>query len=133
MRETITAGILLITLCAAPRAWADFVVAGQPSVARATTQPEDKPAPSPLPTEATETESRPRFAKAQGFGDDVPLHFAVRQIVPRAVKVHYGPGVDPDAVVTWKGGQGWNWVLFHAVHPLGLRLVMTPMAVEIRK
>jgi hypothetical protein len=56
-----------------------------------------------------------------------------RQIVPRAVKVTYGPGADPEAAVDWKGGQGWNRVLFNAVRPLSLRLVMTHMAVEIRK
>jgi hypothetical protein len=53
--------------------------------------------------------------------------------VPPAVKVTYGPGADPDALVDWRGGQGWNRVLFDAVKPLGLRLVMTHMAVEIRK
>ena len=40
---------------------------------------------------------------------------------------------DPAAPVDWKGGEGWNRVLCRAVHPLGLRLVMTYMAVQIRK
>jgi hypothetical protein len=74
-----------------------------------------------------------RFKLAYGFGNRIPLSFAVRQIVPPAVKVSYGPGADPDALVDWRGGQGWNRVLLEAVKPLGLRLVMTHMAVEIRK
>ena len=100
-------------------------------------------APAPAPSEASNPPTlaatspaaslQPRFKLAQGFGDQVPLSFAVRQIVPRAVRVTYGPGADPDALVDWKGGQGWNRVLFRAVHPLGLRLVMTYMAVQIRK
>jgi hypothetical protein len=54
-------------------------------------------------------------------------------MVPPAVKVTYGPGVDPEAVVDWQGGEGWNRVLANVVRSLGLRLVMTTMAVEIRK
>ncbi|MDE1905072.1 MAG: hypothetical protein KGH75_01295 [Rhodospirillales bacterium] len=70
---------------------------------------------------------------AKGFGNDVPLGFACRQIVPAAVRVTYGPGADPSMVVSWKGGKGWNEVLREAVKPIGLRLVMTRMAVEIRR
>jgi hypothetical protein len=69
---------------------------------------------------------------AYGFGDNVPLAFACRQIVPPAVKVTYGPGADPQMLVSWKGGKTWNRVLRDTVKPLRLRLVMTHMAVEIR-
>lgn len=69
---------------------------------------------------------------AYGFGNKIPLSFACKQIVPPAVKVTYGPGADPGTLVTWKGGRGWNQVLLAAVKPLGLKLVMTHMAVEIR-
>ena len=74
-----------------------------------------------------------RLKVAFGFGARIPLSFAVRQIVPPAVKVTYGPGADPNALVDWKGGQAWNRVLFDAVKPLGLRLVMSDLVVEIRK
>jgi hypothetical protein len=74
-----------------------------------------------------------RYKLAFGFGTRIPLSFAVRQIVPRAVKVTYGPGADPNALVDWKGGQAWNRVLFDAVKPLSLRLVLSRTAVEIRK
>ena len=73
------------------------------------------------------------FKIAAGFGDQIPLSFAVRQIVPSDVRVTYGPGADPNARVDWKGGAGWNRVLLDAVKPLGLHLVMTSLAVEIRK
>ena len=65
--------------------------------------------------------------------DELINAFAVRQIVPATVKVTYGPGADPNALVDWKGGQTWNRVLLAAVKPLGLRLVLTHTAVEIRK
>lgn len=70
---------------------------------------------------------------AYGFGNNVPLAFACRQIVPGAVHITYGPGADPQTPVSWKGGDTWNHVLRDAVSPLGLHLVMTTMAVEIRR
>jgi hypothetical protein len=70
---------------------------------------------------------------AYGFGNVVPLNFACRQIVPPAVKITYGAGVDPQTPVSWKGGDTWNHVLRDAVAPTGLHLVMTHMAVEIVK
>ena len=70
---------------------------------------------------------------AFGFGKSVPLAFACRQIVPNAVKITYGPGADQAALVNWKGGDTWNHVLRDAVQPLGLHLIMTTMAVEIRR
>jgi hypothetical protein len=70
---------------------------------------------------------------AYGFGKSVPLAFACRQIVPYAVKITYGPGADQAVLVDWKGGDTWNHVLRDAVEPLGLHLVMTTMAVEIRR
>lgn len=74
-----------------------------------------------------------RWKVASGFGSKVPLGFACKQIVPPAVKVTYGPGASPDVLVTWQGGKGWNQVLLAAVKPMGMKLVMTHMAVEIRK
>lgn len=64
------------------------------------------------------------FAIARGFGEQVPLSFAVRQIVPASVKVHYGKTVDQTTPVDWKGGRPWNAVLWSAIHPLGLHLVL---------
>jgi len=140
--RVVTIGLLFSGLLFAPCARADFVIAGQkPAVSAGAPAAQGAPdAVSPAvggqgSTVSTETPhpDRPQFMVAEGFGDHVPLRFAVRQIVPKAVKVTYGPGADPDAAVDWRGGQGWNWVLFRAVRPLGLRLVMTNMAVEIRK
>ena len=115
------AGVLLAAALAPARA--DFVIAGSPPQT-----------PTPPPPAATATLSDTlRFTTAYGFGEQVPLSFAVRQIVPKTVKVSYGPGADPASLVDWKGGRPWNRVLLAAVKPLGLRLVMTYKAVEIRK
>src|ERR1700758_4642011 len=120
--------ILLILAATMPAATAraDFVITSTPPVQTA------PPIVQTIPDKSPESAST-RFKLAYGFGNRIPLSFAVRQIVPPAVQVTYGPGADPNALVDWRGGQGWNRVLLDAVKPLGLRLVMTHMAVEIRK
>ena len=141
MRRSLVSFLILVSL-GAPAAQADFVVAGSPRPvpsspnlpASATLGAQDRAAKNSSAVVASEADAEePRFKVARGFGDQVPLSFAVRQIVPHAVRVIYGPGAAPDALVTWKGGEGWNGVLLRAVHPLGLRLVMSTMAVQIRK
>jgi hypothetical protein len=117
---------------------ADFVVISpEPPAARqpqpTVVVPNDASLPGgtePVPDQARP--DKPRFKKAYGFGNEVPLSFACKQIVPPAVKVTFGPGADPQALVDWKGGDTWNHVLRNAVQPLRLHLVMTWMAVEIR-
>ena len=55
-----------------------------------------------------------------GFGDQVPLSFAVRQIVPARFQVAFGEAVNSNAPVDWKGGKPWRPTLSDAVRPLGL-------------
>lgn len=73
----------------------------------------------------------PRFRVAQGFGHQVSLRFAARQIVPPALAVRFGSGVDPATPVDWTGGQPWNRALAAAVQPLGLRVVTGATTVTI--
>jgi hypothetical protein len=72
-----------------------------------------------------------RAPVAHGFGDHVPLSFAVRQIVPASLHVTYASRVDPSAPVTWQGGQPWNVALVHAVQPLGYRVWVSATTVHI--
>jgi hypothetical protein len=68
----------------------------------------------------------------RGFGDHVPLAFAVRQIVPARIKVSYGPGVDPDTLVSWKGGDTWPAVLGRAIRPHGLHMISSGLKLQIK-
>ena len=68
---------------------------------------------------------------AHGFGQNVPLDFAVKQIVPSMTRVAYGREVDQQAAVTWRGGQAWDAVLRAAVAPLGLHVRLGHMVVYI--
>ena len=152
MRSNIITLVLLLRALPAvgvcTSAKADFVIKNEPPRSIATTAPTAAPPvsmapivdpgdPGYSPTTTTppvhETTTATHWKMAYGFGDNVPLGFACRQIVPPAVKVTYGAGADPRMLVSWKGGDTWNHVLRDAVKPLGLRLVMTHMAVEITK
>ena len=124
---------LLILVIKATVAHSDFVVKATPPAAAsdALAQPagqanDSQPGSTTIPTP-------PLFKMAYGFGNQIPLGFACQQIVPRAVKVIFGPGANPQQIVSWKGGDTWNHVLRDAVKPVGLHLVMSTMAVEIRQ
>jgi len=91
------------------------------------------PAGDPTPSGAGNSGQPVHWKMAYGFGNSIPLAFACRQIVPQAVKVSYGPGVNPAAPVNWEGGDTWNHVLRDSIKPLGLSLQMTYMAVAIVK
>ena len=66
-----------------------------------------------------------------GFGDQVPLSFAVRQIVPPHFQVAYADAVQQDAPVDWKGGEPWRATLADAVRPLGLIVTVSGPKVTI--
>ena len=124
--------MILATLAATTlgvAAQADFVITSPPPPAERPVVPD----PQPKALASANHAASPRFKMAYGFGDQVPLSFAVRQIVPSTINVTYGRGSDPNALVDWKGGQTWNRALLDAVKPLGLRLVISDTAVEIRK
>jgi hypothetical protein len=75
--------------------------------------------------------SRPRFLVARGFGRQVPMSFAIRQIVPHTTVVRFGPAVDSAAPVNWSGGRPWNRVLAAALRPLRLRMTTAAGSVTI--
>jgi len=130
---------LLAAIALAPTARADFTIVGpaQPEVQpppAAVEQAPERLASQEAPHAIVATrKTAPRLVMARGFGEQIPLSFAVKQIVPLSVKVTYGPGANPAALVDWKGGAAWDRVLLAAVQPLGLHLVTKGKAVEIRQ
>ena len=81
---------------------------------------------SPLASHSQASSERARTVVASGFGREVPLRFAVRQLLPKNWRVRYGQGVDPDRPVSWEGGRPWDFVLRDAVKPLGLQASAAP-------
>lgn len=76
--------------------------------------------------------SRNRPKPVIGFGRQVPLSFAVRQVVPKGVTVTFAETVDPDAVIVdWQGGRPWSEVLRALLRQSGLVVTFKPGAVVI--
>jgi len=71
-------------------------------------------------------------ALAVGYGRDVPLEFAVRQITPHWLHVNYSDDVDGQVRVSWHGGKPWNQVLGGVLTPLGLHMKMCGRTLWIR-
>ncbi len=71
------------------------------------------------------------FAEAIGFGSDMPLVLALRQVVPPRYAFAFDPSVDQGARVSWNGGKPWNLVLEDALRPLGLGAQITESAVHV--
>ena len=117
----------------ASAAHASFIIETAPSPTGPESGDSTPPDNPPPPGGDNSDQAVVHWLMAYGFGNNVPLAFACRQIVPPAVRVTYGPGVNPATPVTWKGGDTWNHVLRDTVTPLGLHLQMTYMAVAIEK
>lgn len=97
----------------------------------AVTRPSTPVPPRPLHENPDRTRLSPRpiapapLPVARGFGMDVPLGFAVRQIVPEGTRVIYGEGADLDALVSWVGDKPWNRALQDTIRPLQLRMTLS--------
>jgi hypothetical protein len=125
----LAASILVLCLPFAP-AKADFLMLSAPDAP--VTHESETPAPHPkskrrLPRTHV---SAPKPVLS-GFGDRVPLSFAVRQIVPAHFHVAYADAVHKDALVDWKGGEPWRATLADAVRPLGLVVTVSGSKVRI--
>ena len=122
--------VVLELFAGAGRAHAEFQLSG-PAVS-----------PAPAPGYASRPEGPPARraprrvgpAIAYGFGNQAPLDFAARQIVPRGVKVAFGDDLDPAAaLVDWKGGRPWPDVLRSTLRLAGLHVTFRPGAALIER
>ena len=69
---------------------------------------------------AAVTSSLAQAQRVDGFGSNVPLSFAVRQIVPNDYVVRFEPSVDQSARVSWSGSDDWHSVLLGLARSRGL-------------
>lgn len=60
-----------------------------------------------------------------GFGADMNLALAMRQMVPSEYQVSYGTDVDMSQKITWEGGKPWKAVVDEALAPKGLMAITT--------
>ncbi|MDD9900229.1 MAG: TcpQ domain-containing protein [Alphaproteobacteria bacterium] len=52
-----------------------------------------------------------------GFGSELPLVIALRQVVPAEYQMSFSTGVNPGTVVSWQGGKAWQDVLSDMLAP----------------
>lgn len=72
-------------------------------------------------------------AQFEGFGQDIPLESAARQIVPADQKVDYADGVDTKTPITFSSSADWQSSLSSAVSKKGLKATFTTDGVRIAK
>ncbi|MFA7457059.1 MAG: hypothetical protein WCY57_06390, partial [Micavibrio sp.] len=65
---------------------------------------------SPAPVRAAPAQMQ-SYPEAVGFGRDLPLALALRQIVPAEYNYSFAQNIDLGANVSWEGGKPWNEVL----------------------
>lgn len=73
------------------------------------------------------------FANFEGFGSDIPLESAARQIVPQGTAVNYADGVDRSAAVSWNAASDWKAALSSAVSKKGYKAEFADNSVTISK
>ena len=125
--------LILATAALVTSANAEFVMVSQPAAEIDTRDPAPAPAANHQLKSLSPTLRRPAHQSVvAGFGDQVPLSFAVRQIVPARFQVAFGETVDSDTPVDWKGGKPWRPTLSDAVRPLGLTVSVVGRTVKIQ-
>lgn len=72
-------------------------------------------------------------AQFEGFGQDIPLDSAARQIVPSDQKIDYADGVDAKTPITFSSSADWQSALSSAVAKKGLKASFTTDGVVISK
>ena len=51
------------------------------------------------------------FKIIDGFGNNIPLHIALSQIIPGEYKTNFSSSVDKGMLISWQGGQPWAKIL----------------------
>ena len=75
----------------------------------------------------------PSLASFEGFGQDIPLESAARQIVPEGWSVDFGDGVDRTAPVSWSSAPDWQGALRTAASRRGYEVTFGANTVVIAK
>lgn len=91
----------------------------------------------PLP-EAEATDQPPGLAATgleadvvTGYGENLPLIIALRQIVPAEYQFAFAEGVDLSTPVSWEGGRSWTELLDEVMKSVSLRAEINEKMVSI--
>lgn len=73
------------------------------------------------------------YEVAQGFGKQVPLALALRQIVPASYRFSFASGVNAGQMVDWQGGAPWDQVVSRVAKENALLVRITNQVVLIEQ
>ncbi len=88
---------------------------------------------TPAPQKQPQQAIAQTYPEIVGFGTDLPLALALRQVVPAQYSFSFADGVNPGYRVSWNGGRPWNEVLNDMVSPLNLSAQIHSKIVSIKK
>lgn len=66
-----------------------------------------------------------------GFGNDIPLSFAIKQIVPQNYNIEYGNTVNLSKKVDWNGGRDWKDILSDLAQKENLMITFKGQTVSV--
>lgn len=115
----------------------DHPMAPQPVVKPEPVKMADVAPAAPAPIVETIIEQAPVVAPAddkivEGFGSNMPMALALRQIVPPTYRFSFGANVDPGQRVSWQGGHKWSEILQDMARQQGLTAEVAGNVVAIR-
>ena len=93
---------------------------------------------SPYPLNKTsaktpEAASTGDYSEIVGFGRELPLAFALSQVVPANYSYAFSQSIDTGAIVSWEGGKPWNMVLKDMLAKAGLKAEIQENRVLVTK
>lgn len=89
---------------------------------------------APVPVIRSESvDEQINYEDITGFGNDIPLGLATRQIVPDDFSFSFDTDIDPGLRVSWQGGKAWNAVLEETLEPHDLKADIRNNKVRITK
>ena len=103
-------------------------VAPQPAE-KAVVQPENVAKPSQSSIASSDLDMSP----VQGFGKDLPLAIALRQIAPAQYAYRFEQGVSAGQKVSWQGGKPWPHVLSDMLAESGLQVVIVGNVISVQR
>lgn len=96
------------------------------------------PVPEPTPVPTAKATPAPVAVTApvaddvvEGFGKDIPLAIALRDIAPTKYAYSFSPSDVAGAKISWRGGKPWQDVLKDALTPLDLDMAVTESTIVI--
>jgi len=104
----------------APRAPQSVLPVEATSLYTTAAPPASPTPPSMMAPVSTPSSGSSNYQTTEGFGRDLPLVMAIRQIVPSQYGFVFDDGIDLSAKVSWQGGKPWDVVLQQTLTPLGL-------------